>query len=47
MMKAFEKQVWSYTIVEQLGDTLENTLFARDEAFSPSCTYKIGLQMLN
>lgn len=33
--------------MEQLGETLENHLFARDEAFSPSCTYKIGIQILD
>ena len=43
MMKAFDDQVWSYLVQEQLGDTLEAHLFARDEAFTPACTYKIGL----
>lgn len=47
MMKAFDDQVWSYIVQEQLGETLESHLFARDEAFSPSCTYKIGLQLLD
>lgn len=46
MMKAFDDQVWSYIIQEQLGDTLESHLFARDEAFTPGCCYKIGLQLL-
>ena len=46
MMKAFDDQVWSFIIQEQLGDTLETHLFARDEAFSPNCCYKIGLQLL-
>lgn len=46
MMKAFDDQVWSFIIQEQLGETLETHLFARDEAFSPSCCYKIGLQLL-
>lgn len=32
---------------EQLGDTLEAHLFERDEAFSPSCCYKVGLQLLD
>jgi hypothetical protein len=43
MMKAFDDQVWSYMVQEQLGETLENHLFARDEAFSAPCCYKIGL----
>lgn len=47
MMKAFDDQVWSFTIQEQLGETLETHLFARDEAFSPCCCYKIGLQLLD
>ena len=46
MMKAFDDQVWSYIIQEQLGQTLESHLFARDEAFTPACCYKIGLQLL-
>ena len=46
-MKAFEEQIWSYIVQEQLGDTLEAHLFERDEAFSPSCTYKVGLQLLD
>lgn len=46
MMKAFEDQVWSYLVQEQLGQTLESHLFSRDEAFSPATTYKIGLQLL-
>lgn len=47
MMAAFESQIWSYIIQEQLGDTLENVLFDREEAFSEPCTYKIGLQLLD
>lgn len=47
MMKAFDQQVWSYIIQEQLGETLESHLFARDEAFTPGCCYKIGLQLLD
>lgn len=47
MMAAFDDQVWSYVIQEQLGETLESHLFARDEAFSPSTCYKIGLQLLD
>ena len=46
MMKAFDNQVWSYIVQEQLGETLESHLFAREEAFSPACCYKIGLQLL-
>ena len=47
MMKAFDDQVWSYIVQEQLGQTLESHLFARDEAFTPACCYKIGLQLLD
>ena len=47
MMAAFDNQVWSYVIQEQLGDTLESHLFARDEAFSPNTCYKIDLQLLD
>lgn len=43
MMKAFDDQIWSYIVQEQLGETLESHLFARDEAFSPACCYKVGL----
>lgn len=46
MMKAFEDQIWSYIVQEQLGQTMEHHLFARDEPFSPGCCYKIGMQLL-
>ena len=46
MARAFDDQVWSYIVQEQLGSTLEHHLFQRDEAFTPVCCYKIGLQLL-
>ena len=46
MARAFDDQVWSYIVQEQLGSTLEHHLFERDEPFTPGCCYKIGLQLL-
>jgi hypothetical protein len=34
-------------VQEKLGFTLEKYLFKRNEPFSPSCAFKIGIQLVD
>lgn len=35
--------MWSFLIQERLGKTLEDYLFEKNEPFTQSCVYKIGI----
>lgn len=43
----FRSQTWSYMIQDELGNTMENHLFEKNEPFSEKTVLQIGIQLLD
>ena len=42
----FKSQTWSFMIQDELGNTMENRLFEKNEPFSEKSVLQIGIQLL-